>query len=350
MSNKHPIFGKLGRCCLIVLIMSLFTILFGCKDKKQQEAKTVESPRFPATDHPDVQFSPVSLDGFNAQAFYITADKQSVFVLGAKDPDLEQKQEEGYEPQPRQFERIDYRIFYLDSNGAIKYHHDILQTDWLDGGSFGMLEGEFMLRIGDFFLVLDPKTLDVLEKIPVHDPTYVSWKEPEMTFDEKRDDYQAKFDLLYDNPNARWLDWSPVPEYMVFVEGPKGKRAAWYPISYEDELLADLKQRFKPLVVPLNPTAIGSDSTTNFTITDGDANIEETEFLSAGTQLDYPNYKSRSVLLYEMQLNGKTLHFSTTDKDRHDLRLRFSDNLFLTTKGGEVWLIYEGVLYLLANK
>lgn len=345
MSNKHLIAEKLGRCCLFLLAMSLFSILFGCKEKKARENKPVESPRFPATDNPDLQFTAVDLDGFSASAFFIAEDKQSVFVLGKRSSDTTGIREEGYEPLPRQYEKLDCRLFCLDASGNIKYHKDILRTDWLDGGSFGILDGELLLRVGDCFLVLDPKTLEILEKIPVHDPTYVAWKETEMTFDEKRDDYEAKFDKLYDNPNARWLDWSPVPEYLVFVEGPKGKRAAWLPISYADELLADLKKRFEPLVIPRNPTVIGSDSITNLAITDGETKIREAEFLSAGTQLDYPNYKDRTVLQYELQLNDKTLHFSTTDKDRHDLRLQFSDNLYLTTEGGIVWVMYEGVLY-----
>lgn len=331
--------------CPILLTMSLFSILFGCEEQKKPEKPPMEWPRFPATDKPQVQFVAIGLDHFSIKSFFIAEDKRSVYVLGKRSSEAPKKRKEGFEPRPGEFGQVDCRLFCLDTKGKIKYHKDILRTDWLDGGSFGLLEGQLLLRVGDCFLVLDPKTFAILEKIPVHDPTYVPWKETERTRDEQQADYQRQFDQLYQKATAKWLDWLPVPEYLVFVQGPSGKRSAWFPMTYEDDLLADLKKRFEPILVARNPNIVVSETGANFTITDGPSKIKEADCLSAGTQLDYPNYKNRSVLQYEMILGNKTLRFSTTDKDRHDLRLRFSDNLYLTTEDGSAWAIYEGVLY-----
>lgn len=222
----------------------------------------------------------------------------------------------------------------------------MLRTDWMSGGTFGLLEGELLLRIGDWFLVLDPATFAIREKIQVHDSRYISWKETEMTRDEHQADYQAKFDAVLNDCNAcKFLYWSPGQEYLVLVQDAAGERSAWVPMPYEENVLADLKQRFELLLVSLNPQGLMDDKTEQVDITDAPAHLREVEYLSAGTQLDYPNYKSRSVLQYELTASGKTVHFSTTDKDRHNLRLNFSDNLMLSLADGSVWVGYEGLLY-----
>ncbi|MEO6759492.1 MAG: hypothetical protein ABIO24_08570, partial [Saprospiraceae bacterium] len=103
--------------------------------------------------------------------------------------------------------------------------------------------------------------------------------------------------------------------------------------------------RFAPLVMPVNPNANNYENGDNFHCSDGPVQIREADYISAGSQLDYPNYKNRMVLQYEMVVGDKTLHFSTTDRSRHKLRLDFSDNRMLATADGAGWIKYEGVLY-----
>jgi hypothetical protein len=167
-----------------------------------------------------------------------------------------------------------------------------------------------------------------------------------MTRDEYEADYTAKLEAVLKNPDAcKWLYWSPAQAYFVFVQGPKGKRSMWSPLSDEQEYLADLQQRLEPLSLTLPAQARQTDTTARFSIAENDAQICEMEYLPGGTQLNYPNYKSRSILQYELTLNGKKAHFSTTDRDGHDLHLSFADNWRLSTADESVWVVYEGVLY-----
>jgi hypothetical protein len=53
----------------------------------------------------------------------------------------------------------------------------------------------------------------------------------------------------------------------------------------------------------------------------------------------------RTTVQYELKLAGKTIRFSTSDKKRHNLLLRFADNLYLCTEDGVAWVAYEETLY-----
>lgn len=325
--------------------MSLLSLLFGCKAKPSPEKAEAEWPRFPATDNAETHVVAVPLgDGFWVKSFYITPDKQQVYVLGWRESKRAKKRKEGAEPMPGEIGHADVRVTCLAANGKAEYHKDLPKTELLEVGTFGLLEGQLMLRIGAWFWVLDPKTFEILEKIPVHESEYVAQKELTRTRDEQQADYQKEFDALYKMPSARYLNWLG-GEYLIFVQGEKGKRSAWSPMSYEDELLADLKKHFPPILVEQNPTAGNRFAAELFEISDSTGKIRETGHLSAGTQLVYPNYKYRQVLQYELTLGQRKIHFSTSDKDGHALRLGFSDNLFLTTQDGAAWVVYEGVLY-----
>jgi hypothetical protein len=324
----------------ILIAMSLLSLLFGCNTKKSPP-KAEAWPRFPATDNTQTTVTAVPLtDGFTIQSFYIAPDKQHLYVLGSRQPTARNPSFPG-EPA-----YVDYRLLCLDATGKTLYHKDMLRTDWMYGGTFGLLEGELLLRIGDYFLVLEPSTLTVKEKIKIHTSEYVSWKEKTMTFDEHRDDYQAKFDALLNNcKTCKCLYWPLHQEYLVLVPG----RTAWsLPQFFEDGDLDALKQRLAPLTVTLNPQVSASDST-HLAISDNPAQIREIAYLSDGTQLVYPNYKSRTVVQYELTLNDKKIHFSTSDRDAHSLHLRFSDNLMLSMADGSVWVIYDDLLYKINN-
>lgn len=329
---------------LNLLAMSLLSILFGCNSKPTPAAAKAW-PRFPATDHPETKVVAVPLDdGFTAKSFFIPEDRQSVLVLGIR---VNKKTLDG-EPLPGEQGETDYRVYSFDLNGKKKKHKDIFHTNNSWGASFGVLENQLLLQIADYFLVLDPETLNPGEKIPVYDEQHFPSKQKVelMTPDEQRDAYQKLFDALPEkHASCKWLDWYPGGQYYVFVQGAAGHRAAWSPLTYEDELLADLKRRFEPIVVQRNPEAIIPEKGGNFQMSDAGGQVREAGYLSAGTELDYPNYKSRTIVQYEVKMGNKTLHFSTSDQERHNLRLGFADNMLLTTADGVAWVSYEGVLY-----
>lgn len=336
-------FLKMLRYLLIILPMSILSLLFGCRDKKSAENKVPEDwPRFLDTASNGLHLQPLVLeDGYTFQSFYITPNQQQVYVVAAK----ARKQKETTRSHPSEPIPMDFRFLCLDQTGKTLYFKDYPNVTW-GYGSFGMLENHFVVRILDYFLELDPSNFAILDKIPVHRSAYISWKETERTFDEHRDYYQAQFDKLYQNPQARWLEYSPKPEYLVWVDGPKGLRAAWGPVSYDDSLLDDLKKHFPPISLKINPMAVNDPTgNTHFSIQDGNNSITEAARISAGTEFSYPNYMERTTVQYELTLAGKTIRFSTSDKKRHALQLCFADNLYLCTEDGTAWVAYEETLY-----
>jgi hypothetical protein len=167
-----------------------------------------------------------------------------------------------------------------------------------------------------------------------------------MTFDEQRDNYELVFNaMLKKYPDCKWLDWTPGGKYFLVARDQSGKQTVWDPLTYEDAYVADLKSKYEPIPVPLNQGYHDGVKEGSMEITDGPVHIWEAAYISAGTELDYPNYKNRKVLNYELTLGQKKARFSTTDKKRHNLHLGFSDNWMLATQDGAGWVKYEGVLY-----
>ena len=334
---KYPVF----------LAMSLLSLLFGCSTKKTPP-RPEEYPRFPATDQPSAKVVRIALDnGYWPKCFFISGDKQSLLVLGYGRI-ASTTMEEGEETRPDLRDRANYRLYCLDTKGQIKQRLDLPPGDVYANARFGLVDGQMMLWFNEHFLVLDTGKFAIVEKIPVyHEQHFPSKQKVElMTPDEQQDAYLQKLEAILAKPaSCKWLDWSAGDGYFVFVSSPAGKRSAWLPISREADVLAGLKSRLELLVVPVNPQAGNYENGENFHCTDGPVQIREAEYLSAGTELDYPNYKNRLVLQYEMTVGNKTLHFSTTDQKRHNLRLDFSNNLMLATADGAAWVKYEGDLY-----
>lgn len=324
--------------------MSLFTFLTGCfgARKEPERPSATPFPRFPDTDVTGVKFEHIGLeDGFSMKTFFISPDKQHVYVLAYKDigkriPD-----------DPRPPERTDARLIELDMKGVAKRRIELPHTRDAWGSSMGLIDDELMFLTGDHLIVLDTKSFKPRERIPVwYDQHFPTKQNIElMTRDEYLPAYEALFDAATrDCTTCRWLVWPGGKQY-VYVPGPAGKRAAWEPLTYEDEVIDPLKKRFPPIAVSLNPTMTGGVEGGHFTVTDGAAKIVEEAILDGGRELDYPNYKSRSIVQYALSIGTRVLHFSTTDQKRQDARLGFADNIYLTTADGAVWVRYMGWLY-----
>ncbi|MFN8302387.1 MAG: hypothetical protein U0U46_07840 [Saprospiraceae bacterium] len=314
--------------------MSLFSLLFGCGGKKTPEAARAW-PQFPATDNPAVHIEPIALDSaYTPRAFFISDKADAVFVLAYR-PAID---------NPRTpYERAEAagRIFRLDSKGNILQRLDIPDTQWVPEASFGILEGELLVLLWQHFAVIDPERLTIKGEIPVYDYNYFPCrlKLEEMTYDELRDNYLIVRDDALDHcKEGRWLDWSPGGAFFVLATSPNGKRAAWSPNTYIDEDIEPLKQRFPLLQLTLPSLPEGE-------ISDERGRLREVEYLSGGTQLDYPNYKSRLIKQHELRLGNTTARFSTTDRNRRALHLDYANNLRLTTADGAAWVCFEGVLY-----
>ncbi|MEO6529275.1 MAG: hypothetical protein ABIP93_21835 [Gemmatimonadaceae bacterium] len=330
------------RTLSLMSVLSFLAACFGRTSDAAQKPAVAEYPRFPATSVADVKFEPIALDsGFRMKSFFISSDKEAVYVLGyraigGENPDV-----------PRAALHTVLRMFALDTKGTITHRLDITGTDDVWGSSMGMIGGELLLYTGDHFVVLDTRSFKAREKIPVwHDQHFPSKQDVElMTPDEQRDAYEPLLDAaLKDCTSCRWLEW-PSGKYFVFVEGARGKRAAWSPMTYADDVIAPLRERFAPIEVSMNPQVSTDSGGDNFTALDGAVKIHEEDILSGGTELDFPNYKARVVVQYALTMGPRVLHFSTSDKRRHDSRVGFADNAYLTTSDGSAWVRYMGILY-----
>jgi hypothetical protein len=331
---KKPIF-------CIMSILALLASCFGKKsDKPVEKAHASEYVRFPASDVPEIKFEHVVLDtDFVMKSFFIVPDKKHVYVLAYKyyssnNPD-----------DPTRVKRTDLRLFSLDMKGAIVQRIDMPRVNDEWGSSFGMVGDEVWLFVGDNFIPIDTKSFTVGASIPVRHEQHFPTKQNVtlMTPGEQRDAYYPLMDAaLKDAANVRFLTW-PSGKYFAFVQGPAAKRAAWTPRDYTDEELAAIR-KFNPLVVSVNPTAAALDGD-RYHATDGAAKIEEVDLLDGGTELDYPNYKQRHIMQYELTLNNRPIHFSTANQKRQDLRIGYADNRYLTTADGAVWVRYMSWLY-----
>lgn len=326
--------------------MSLFTFLASCVGARTEAAKATvaEHPRFPETDAAGVTFEHIVLpDGFSMKTFFIAPDKQSLYALAYKDfgtriPD-----------DPRPAERTDIRVYELDTKGVAKRHLELRNTADVYGSSVGMIGDELMMYTGDQFVVINTTTLTSKETIPVwHEQHFPTKQNIElMTRDEYIPAYEKLFDAaLKDCTHCHWLVW-PSGKYFVYVSGPPGKRAMWSPLTYEDHIIDPLKKRFPTITVAENVRA-GTNGG-GFMVTDGAVTIHEEDILDGGRELDYPNYKDRSIVQYAMTIGSRILHFSTTDRKRQDARIGFADNAYLTTADGAVWVRYMGWLYRFAS-
>lgn len=324
--------------------MSLFTFLASCfgAPKEPKKPPAVPYPRFPETDVAGLKFEHIELeDGFSMKTFFIAPDKQHLYVLAYKDfgkriPD-----------DPRPPERTDTRVYELDSKGVIKRHVEFRNTDDVWGSSMGMIGDELMLYSGDQFVVINTTSFTAKEKIPVwHEQHFPTKQNIElMTRDEYIPAYEALFDAAIEKcADCHWLVW-PSGKYFVYVAGPPGKRAMWSPLTYEDVRIDPLKKKFPAIAVAVNPNVVESTKTSGFKATDGAVTIHEEEILDGGKELDYPNYKYRSIVNYALTIGTRVIHFSTTDQKRQDARIGFADNVYLTTADGAAWVRYMGWLY-----
>ncbi len=317
-----------------LLVMSLFSFIFGCGNKKTPESARAW-PQFPASDNPAMRIEPVALDsGFGLYSFFIDSPGEAVYVLAFRQTVAQPR-------TPYEREEAEAGIFRLDQQGKVVKRLLVPESRLVSGASFGMLDGQLLILLWRHFAIVNPERMTIVGEIPVYDDKFFPSKLPldEMTFDELRDNYTLAFDAALDHcKQGRWLDWTPGGAWFVLATAPDGSRAAWSPLTYFDEDIEPLKKRFPPAApaLPVHPEGL---------ITDTKGSLQEVEYLSGGTQLDYPNYKSRLIKQYELRLGDKTARFSTTDRDRHDLHLGLADNLRLTTADGAAWVSFEGVLY-----
>lgn len=321
--------------------MSILSFLASCFGGRKAEKVAVKPyPRFPETDVAGLTFEHIELGhGFQMKTFFISADKQHVYALGYKDVGTRAPDD------PRPAERTDAAIFEMDTKGKPLRHLEFRGSDDDWGTSMGMIGNELMFYSGDHFIVINTSTMKVAEKIPVwHDQHFPTKQNIEMmTRDEYIPAYLEKFDAAMEKcTDCHWLVW-PSGKYFVYVAGPLGKRALWSPIDYRDETIAPLKKKFPAISVVMNA---GADSgVSNPTILDGAAKIREEAEIDDGTELDYPNYKDRSIVQYELTIGSRIIHFSTGDRKRQDRRVGFADNNYLTTADGAVWLRHMHWLY-----
>ena len=321
----------------VIVLVLLGMSLLGCFRKKTPP-KTDPWPRFPASDNPNMAIVQLIFpDSFGVQTFFISPDRQHVFVLCSR---ISPRQKRAAHPSIPT--KMDYLLASLDANGQPVAQKTWLNTDMNGRGLFFEVQDEFMLYLGNFLLVLNPQTLDILEKIPVHSPLYIAWKETERTHDEQQADYKKALEAVLQKENVYFLECWAGGQYFIFEQGVAGKRAAWMDINYEPESRTALKAQL-PLMAANHNRPMPGDTLCK--ITDEAAYLHEIELLSGGTQFSYPNYKTRSIVQYEMMANAQKIRFSTTDKDNHALKVGVSDNGLLTSAGGTAWLKYEDMLF-----
>ena len=153
----------------------------------------------------------------------------------------------------------------------------------------------------------------------------------------------AREQALKKSVSTRVLSLPSSGGVVLLLEAAKQKRSVW---SILDSLEADQFTREHGLIEPpSNPGWNYNSETGLFRVQDGNMVLETTKEVSMGTQLIYPNYKSRSAMQYELLIGGKKARFATTNRSRKPLYVLCAQNDYLSATGTEAWIAYQGVLY-----
>ena len=323
------------------ILMSLATLLFGCKSKPKKGEPYPEIPHFPAMTSAVLRADTVVFpQGLFPHTYTISPDKERVFVLtyNLEDPT----------------ESMVYTVVALDPNGKVLRRVDLPRRSvairpcffWED-------DGMVTLILSDEFITFDPETLGIRKKIRIfHDENFLKQKElDELTPYYLNEAYNAAVEKAISKSRSVAVRTGPRSSfaYMMLDKG-KSSPEVWQACT--DETLAKADSAFVQLDNHFNPgSPIGlnrGELQAGETITDGPVSLTFFNYSIYDTVLDYPNYKNIEARYYEIiTLKGRA-RFKVSNKGKRQYYLpQYADNHYLTTKNGAVWMAFEEALYII---
>lgn len=326
-----------------LLLLWLISLLFGCGGRNAKKPKQ-DLPWFPNTDNPAVQVMQIPLDsGYTVQTFLVAPERKEVYVLARTRVVMsgEHRLEERW--------RTDYLLLHLNHEGQ-ELHRLALPNFRNSDPAFLWLEDQALVFFGlDKCRLYDAANLKLIQEIPQY-TTYEfpsSKKLEELLPEEQLDLYlPTREKAIKKSVSTQILNLPKAGGTVLQLEDAKKKRSFWT-ILDEDEL-EEFRKSYNIIQAPLNPDWKYNPDTGLYRAGDGNLVLETTKEVSMGTQLDYPNYKLRSAMQYELKLEGQIARFATNNRSRKPLYVQISQNDYLSASGKEAWIGYNGTLYRLS--
>lgn len=322
-----------------LLLMSLFSILFGCGKRSTDKEKYPHIPHFPLTDNPACQVEAVPIpDSVQVHAFIFSPDKQSIYVLT-------------YGPVETP-EQMPYHLFRLDSGGDIQAKTTLPDKRWSNQPLLYWEENGLLTLVlpNAAITTFDPVSLKTTQEWQVITTKNFlpSRRLQQLTFDEQRDAYrEAREQAIRKCDMGFWVLLPAGNLNLLALEYSSKPGEAWQTPSDEA-----VDTRFPLKKRATNPDAqqFAGEKTPepNDQITDGIAGLK---FLARDVfdyKINYPNLRDIESRIFEISSGKRVARFKLSNKDKHSLQLQLSDDQYLTTSDGALWLIYEGLLYRIA--
>ncbi|MDX2069916.1 MAG: hypothetical protein SFV55_15915 [Haliscomenobacter sp.] len=323
-----------------LLLLWLISALFGCNNRNSKKPEQ-DLPWFPNTDNSALQVMEIPLDsGYTVQTFFVSPVRKEVFVVAHTKVVIsgQHKLEDRF--------RTDYLLLHLDANGQVLQRQELPGLRHSSSACLWLEHQNLVFYLEDKVRLYDAGSMRITEEIPCyvqHD--FPSTKNLVELFPEEQLELYlpAREKALKKSVSTRVLSLPGTRALVLLVEEAKQKRSIW---AILDALEIDqFTRKYGQIEPPSNPGWNYNAETGLFRVEDGSIVLESTKEVSMGTQLDYPNYKSRSAMQYELLIGGKKARFATTNRSRKPLYVLCAQNDYLSASGAEAWIAYDGTLY-----
>ncbi len=311
-----------------LLLMSLLSLLFGCGNKSKNKGKYPEVPHFPQTDNPACRLEPVAMDsGFFAQAFIISPDKQSVFVLAY-----------GMEGTP---DRMPYQLLRLDAGGRIQSKMVMPDSQWENAPCFWWEDdGKLTLMFSSVIGTFDPVGMKAVKEWQQVDiKNFLPQKRlDQLTYDEQDTAYREAMEKAVGKSRSACV--LQVLNLHFLLLDTNGKvLQAWYLKDDEDI------ERFTAKFGLRKGAQYGAQTADDDAVSDGNTRISTLAREMLDYKIAYPDLKYIGSRTLALSMGNQTARFKLSNKDNHSMNLQYSDNQYLTTADSTIWLMYERQLY-----
>ena len=321
-----------------ILLMSLLSVLFGCGKSAKDKDKYADVPHFPQTDNPACRVVQIPMDsGFFAQAFILSPDKTSVYILAFG--------------MAGTTDSMPYQLLRLAPSGQVLAKTVMPGCQWSDAPALYWAErGQLGVALhGSVIRLLNPGSLQVVKEWrEIFIENFLPQKKLEqLTYDEQRDAYEAALEKAIERSRSAFVIQFPgAAFYTLMLDFGKTAEAGHIRSEEEEQPLID---RFGLYDVSFNPgSRLAPHPPTpdsGALIADGNIRLRYLLRHVFDYKIDFPNIKDMEARILELSNGSHAAKFRLSNKDKHDLYLQYADNQYLATADQAVWLLYERQLY-----
>lgn len=314
--------GSIGRLNFL-LILTILSALFGCNSKSKQLADIDKIPHFPQTDNPAFKVEPYQVDaGFYVQNFIFSQDKKNVFLLACK-----------VDTAP---ERISYQLLRLDQDGKVEEKLVLPYDQWTGVPGFWWEDdGRLGLRLENEFEVFDPtnfKTMETWKEIDFNN-FMTQEKRDQLVYDEQVDAFMDVWHKAIDKSHSQYIR-KVMNLYYMFIDLKPKPSEVWC-VQNQDDIDYWI-EKYGERITPMNPE--------KYTV-DDNVSVVEVAHHFLDYKIIFPNIKDIEAYIMKLSSGKKSAQFRLSNKEGHSLNLTYADNQYMTTGNGDVWMMYEKVLY-----